>query len=42
MFKRLPFRLSSSPDIFQKVMAEMFEDIEGVEVDRGEHAPMLV
>ena len=32
MFKRLPFGLSSSQDIFQKHMSEMFEDIEGVEV----------
>jgi len=32
MFKRLPFGLSSSQDIFQRVMSEMFEDIEGVEV----------
>ena len=32
MFKRLPFGLSSAQDIFQKVMTEMFEDIEGVEV----------
>ena len=31
-FKRLPFGLSSAPDVFQKVMSEMFEDIEGVEV----------
>ena len=32
MFKRLPFSLSSAQDIFQRVMAEMFEDINGVEV----------
>jgi len=32
MFKCLPFGLSSSQDIFQKLMSEMFEDIEGVEV----------
>lgn len=32
MFKRLPFGLSSSQDIFQKIMSEMFEDIPGVEV----------
>ena len=31
-FKRLPFGLSSSQDIFQRVMSQMFEDIEGVEV----------
>ena len=39
MFKRLPFGLSSSQDIFQRVMTEMFEDIPGVEVvvdDLGE------
>ena len=30
-FKRLPFGLSTAPDVFQKVMAEMFENIEGVE-----------
>ena len=32
MFKRLPFGLSSSQDIFQKIMSEMFQDIPGVEV----------
>ena len=35
MFKPLPFGLCSSQDIFQsdqRVMSEMFEDIEGVEV----------
>ena len=32
MFKRLSFGLSSAQDIFQDVMSEMFEDIEGVEV----------
>ena len=32
MFKRLPFGLSSSQDVFQRVMSQMFEDIEGVEV----------
>ena len=31
-FKRLPFGLSTAPDVFQKVMAEMFENIEGVEI----------
>ena len=31
-FKRLSFGLSSSQDIFQRVMSQMFEDIEGVEV----------
>ena len=33
MFKRLPFGLSSSQDIFQRIMSEMFHDIEGVEVE---------
>ena len=32
MFKRLPFGLSSSQDIFQKIMSEIFEDIQDVEV----------
>ena len=32
MFKRLPFGLSSSQGIFQKIMSEMFQDIPGVEV----------
>jgi len=32
MFKCLPFGLSSAPDVFQKIMTEMFEDIQGVEV----------
>ena len=32
MFKRLPFGLSSAQDVFQRVMSQMFEDIEGVEV----------
>ena len=32
LFKRLPFGLSSSQDIFQKIMSEMFEDILGVKV----------
>ena len=32
MFKRLPFGLSSAQDVFQDIMSEMFEDIEGVEV----------
>ena len=32
MFKHLLFGLSSAQDIYQKVMTEMFEDIEGVEV----------
>ena len=31
MFKRLPFGISSTQDVFQAVMSEMFEDIEGVE-----------
>ena len=32
MFKRLPFGISSAQDVFQAVMTEMFEDIDGVEV----------
>ena len=32
MFKRLPFKLSSSQDVFQRVMTQIFEDLEGVEV----------
>jgi len=32
MFKRLPFGLSSSQDVFQKTMTQMFEDIQGTEV----------
>ena len=32
MFKRLPFGLSSAQDVFQAVMTEMFEDIDGVQV----------
>ena len=32
MFKRLPFGLSSAQDVFQRVMSQMFEDIEGIEV----------
>ena len=32
MFKRFPFGLSSSQDLFQSIMSEMFEDVEGVEV----------
>ena len=32
MFKRLSFGLSSSQDIFQRLMSEMFEDMEGIEV----------
>ena len=32
MFKRLPFGISLTQDVFQPVMSEMFEDIEGVEV----------
>ena len=31
-FKRLPFGISSAQDVFQAIMSEMFEDIEGVEV----------
>ena len=32
MFKRLPLGLSSAQDVFQRVMSQMFEDIEGVKV----------
>jgi hypothetical protein len=32
MFKRLPFGICSAQDIFQSVMSEIFEDIEGVQV----------
>ena len=32
MFRRLPFGISSAQDVFQSVMSEMFEDIDGVEV----------
>ena len=32
MLKRLPFGLLSSQDVFQRVMSQMFEDIQGVEV----------
>ena len=32
MFKRLPFGLTCSQDIFQRIMLEMLEDIEGVDV----------
>ena len=32
MFKRLPFGICSAQDIFQNIMSEIFEDIEGVEV----------
>jgi len=32
MFKRLSFGLSSSQDIFQRLMSEMFEDMESIEV----------
>ena len=31
-FNRLPFGLSCAQDVFQRIMSEMFEDIEGVEV----------
>ena len=31
-FKRLPFGLSSSQDIFQRIMSDMFRDIDGCEV----------
>ena len=32
MFKRLSFGLSSAQDVFQRVMSQMFEDIESIEV----------
>ena len=32
MFKRLPFGISSAQDVFQRIMSEIFQDIEGVEV----------
>ena len=32
MFKRLPFGISSAQDVFQSIMSDIFEDIEGVEV----------
>ena len=32
MFKRLPFGLSYAQDIFQKVMTDMFEDIDSIRV----------
>ena len=31
-FNRLPFGISSAQDVFQAVMSDIFEDIEGVEV----------
>ena len=32
MFTRLPFGISSAQDVFQSIMPEMFEDIDGVEL----------
>ena len=32
MFKHLPFGLSSSQDIFKRIMSDMFRDIDGVKV----------
>ena len=32
MFNRLPFSISSAQDVFQRIMSEIFQDIEGVEV----------
>ena len=32
MFNRLPFGISSAQDVFQRIMSEIFQDIEGVEV----------
>ncbi len=31
-FKRLPFGISSAPEVFQKIASQMFEGIEGVEI----------
>lgn len=31
-YKRLPFGIASAPEVFQSVMSNMFQDIEGVEV----------
>ena len=31
-FNRLPFGISSAQDVFQAVMSDIFEDIEGVEI----------
>lgn len=31
-FKRLPFGVASAPEVFQSVMVQLFEDLEGVEV----------
>ena len=41
MFKRLPFGISSAQDVFQAIMSEMFEDIEGVEVISSFGAQLL-
>ena len=32
MLKRLPFGISSAQDVFQSIISQMFEDIEGVEI----------
>ncbi|KAJ8044099.1 hypothetical protein HOLleu_11471 [Holothuria leucospilota] len=32
MFKRLPFGISSAPEVFQSVMSQVFDGIEGVEI----------
>ena len=32
MFNQLPFGISSAQDDFQRIMSEIFQDIEGVEV----------
>ena len=32
MFNRLPFGISSAQDVFQRIMSEIFQDIESVEV----------
>ena len=31
-FQRLPFRIKSAPEVYQRVMEELFDDIEGCEV----------
>ena len=32
MFKQQPFCISSAQDVFQRIMSEIFQDIEGVEL----------
>lgn len=31
-YKRMPFGISSAPEVFQAIMSQIFDDIEGVEV----------